>query len=70
MSQELEERVVDLEIQITHQANVIDDLSEMVGKQWAMIDRFTRQIKLLQDAVLELEEAGEAPKANQKPPHY
>lgn len=70
MEENLEERVVDLEIQITHQATTIDDLSEMVSKQWQMIDRLQRQIGALKEAVAELEEGGEAPAANKKPPHY
>ncbi|WP_316859331.1 SlyX family protein [uncultured Cohaesibacter sp.] len=69
MAQELEERVVDLEIQITHQANTIDDLSQMVSRQWEMIDRLTRQVKLLQDSIQELEE-NIGPPGNEKPPHY
>ncbi|WP_321338518.1 SlyX family protein [uncultured Cohaesibacter sp.] len=69
MTQELESRVVDLEIQITHQANTIEDLSQMVSRQWDIIDRLTRQVKMLQDSLVELEENLPAP-GNEKPPHY
>lgn len=69
MTAELEARIVDLEIQVTHQATTIDDLSQMVSKQWDSIDRLTRQIRNLQEAIVELEENAPAP-ANQKPPHY
>ncbi len=69
LTQELESRVVDLEIQITHQANTIDDLSQMVSRQWEMIDRLSRQVTLLQDTLVELEE-NIGPPGNEKPPHY
>ncbi|SFO12024.1 SlyX protein [Cohaesibacter marisflavi] len=69
MTQELESRVVDLEIQITHQANTIEDLSQMVSRQWDIMDRLTRQVKMLQDSLVELEE-NLPPPGNEKPPHY
>ncbi|WP_319411121.1 SlyX family protein [uncultured Cohaesibacter sp.] len=69
MTQELESRVVDLEIQITHQANTIEDLSQMVSRQWDIIDRLTRQVTMLQDTLVELEE-NMPPPSNEKPPHY
>ena len=69
MTQELESRVVDLEIQITHQANTIDDLSQMVSRQWDIIDRLTRQVTMLQDSLVELEENLPPPTVD-KPPHY
>ncbi|MCT4656815.1 MAG: SlyX family protein [Cohaesibacter sp.] len=70
MDENLEDRVVDLEIQITHQASTIDDLSEMVSRQWDMIDRLTRQVGVLKEALGELEDGLNNPAANQKPPHY
>ncbi len=69
VTQELESRVVDLEIQITHQANTIEDLSQMVSRQWDIMDRLTRQVKMLQDSLVELEE-NLPPPGNEKPPHY
>ncbi len=69
VTQELESRVVDLEIQITHQANTIEDLSQMVSRQWDIMDRLTRQVKMLQDTLVELEE-NLPPPGNEKPPHY
>ncbi|WP_157967661.1 SlyX family protein [Cohaesibacter intestini] len=69
MSNPLEERVVDLEIQLAHQTKTVEDLSDMVSRQWDMIDRLTRKMKFLQEAVVELED-NVGPPANQKPPHY
>lgn len=70
MNEDLEERVVDLEIQITHQSNVIEDLSQMVAKQWDMMDRLSRQVRFLKEAMAELEDSAGGAPANQKPPHY
>ncbi|SNY92098.1 SlyX protein [Cohaesibacter sp. ES.047] len=69
MSNDFEERIVDLEIQVTHQSKTIDELSEVMSQQWQHIDRLTRQLKGLSDMVVELEE-NTGPPANQKPPHY
>lgn len=64
-----QERIVDLEIQVTHQATTIEDLSQMVARQWDEIDKLSRQIRQLYNTITELQESG-GPPANQKPPHY
>nr|WP_321445402.1 SlyX family protein [uncultured Cohaesibacter sp.] len=69
MSHPLEERVVDLEIQLAHQTKTVEELSDMVSRQWDLIDRLTRKMKFLEEAVVELED-NVGPAANQKPPHY
>ncbi|WP_319530989.1 SlyX family protein [uncultured Cohaesibacter sp.] len=69
MSNDFEERIVDLEIQVTHQSKTIEELSDVISQQWQHIDRLTRQLKGLTDTVLELEDHF-GPPANQKPPHY
>lgn len=70
MSDDMEARLDNLEINHAHQAQTIEDLSQMVAKQWDRIDRLTRQIKYLNEAMLELEENRDGAPANQKPPHY
>lgn len=70
MSDDVQERLETLEINHAHQAQTLEDLSQMVTRQWDMIDRLTRQIKYLNEAMLELEDARDGPPANQKPPHY
>ena len=69
MNETLNDRVIDLEVQLTHQNRTIEELSEMVARQWEMIDRMTRQVKHLQDSLVDLEDVI-APATNQKPPHY
>lgn len=69
MSEKLEERVVDLEIQLAHQTKTVEELSDMVSNQWDIIDRMKRKLKMLEDAMVELEDNA-GPPANQKPPHY
>jgi len=69
VSNDFEERIVDLEIQVTHQSKTIEELSEVISQQWKHIDRLNRQMQGLSDTVLDLEEQI-GPPANQKPPHY
>lgn len=65
-----EERIVHLEETVAYQSKTIDELSEQVAAQWREVDRLKKQMILLSDRFLELEEqAGERP-AITKPPHY
>jgi SlyX protein len=64
-----ERRLSELEIQITQQNQVIDHLNEVVLNQWKEIDRVTRQLKLLTEQVLSLEDEA-SPHKITRPPHY
>ena len=66
------DRIEALETVIAHQEAAIEDLSETVQAQWAEIDRLKREVsKLTRTLEAALEEAqGDAPSANQRPPHY
>lgn len=65
-------RITALEETVTHQAAVIDDLSDMVRKQGEEIDLLTRRVAMLMQraAEQEAEAASSAPLADQKPPHW
>ena len=67
-----EDRLIALEEQLTHQAAVIDDLSELVRKQGHTIDRLTARLDLLMRRAAEAESAveGSIPLADQPPPHW
>lgn len=68
--EDVEYRLAELEALNTHQAQVIDDLSLMVSKQWDKIDRLEAKVTALVTRFLALEEnTGSAPE-NTKPPHY
>lgn len=63
-------RVDALEMRLTEQDVVIDDLNATITAQWRQIDALTRQIAKLVEAV---EEAGQRTGTNTPeppPPHY
>jgi SlyX protein len=65
----LEHRVKELEIRIMHQDKTIADLNEMITAQWKQLEVMERQLRRLNEE-LEAMGSGDAPAANQKPPHY
>ena len=64
-----EQRIADLEIQMAHQSETIDALNEAVVEQWKTIDRLSRQIKVLNEQLVSLEDDASSHKVT-KPPHY
>ncbi len=70
-SQDPQQRLMALESHIAHQDGTIEDLSEMVNKQWTEIEALRRTISHLQDRLLRIEgdlEPGQPD--DQPPPHY
>lgn len=66
-----DDRVTELEIQLAHQTQVIDDLSDMVAKQGDQLERLTRRVALLLENAAEAQAgAGGVVLADQKPPHW
>jgi SlyX protein len=60
-----------LEERVAHLLRTTDDLSDIVARQQAEIDRLTRRVEMLMLREAEREAAGsEAPEANQRPPHW
>ena len=67
-----------LEERLAHLNRAVDDLSDVVTRQGREIDRLTRIVSLLAERELGREMGremghdmdGEAPAANQKPPHW
>lgn len=60
-----------LEIRITHQDQMIEDLNETITAQWKEIDRLKREIERMSDRIASAEasigpEGGEEP----PPPHW
>ena len=64
------DRIESLEERIAHLTRAVEDLSDVVARQAGEIDRLTRLTRLLAEREAEREAAGEAPAANQKPPHW
>ena len=65
----LEHRIDELEIRVVYQDKTIADLNDVITAQWKKLELMERQLRRLGEE-LESMDAGEAPAANQKPPHY
>lgn len=71
MSDVQSRRIDELEIRLTHQDQIIDDLSETITRQWREIEALSRQLAKLGDRVHSVEEhAGEPVPVELPPPHY
>ena len=63
----MEERLIDLEIRITRQEDMIDELNKTVYQQQLKIDNFEAILKERVSRIVELENDNPL---NEKPPHY
>ena len=63
----MEERLIDLEIRITRQEDMIDELNKTVDQQQLKIDNFEAILKEMASRIVELENDNPL---NEKPPHY
>ncbi len=64
------DRIARLEIRLTEQDAVIEDLNAALTGQWAVIDRLTRQLARLQEQVEEGAFRAAAGAPEPPPPHY
>ncbi len=68
---DLQQRLMALESHIAHQDGTIDDLSEMVNKQWAEIGALSREVNRLRERLQRIEGDLESTQPDdQPPPHY
>jgi SlyX protein len=65
----VEKRIEELEARLAHQEKNIGDLNDVITAQWKKIDALERQLQRFSEELADMD-AGEAPAANQKPPHY
>ena len=63
----MEERFVDLEIRISHQEVMIDELNKLVYQQQVKIDQLEAVLKDMAKRIIELENDRTI---NERPPHY
>jgi len=64
-------RITELEIQLVHQTATIDELNDVVARQWQEIDRLKKQMSQLTGRLEQVEDI--IPKGagdDQPPPHY
>lgn len=64
------DRTEQLEERVAHLIRAVEDLSDIVARQASEIDRLTRLVTMLAQREAERDEAGDAPAASQKPPHW
>lgn len=62
--------LTDIEMTLAHQTKQIDELSEIVQKQWDEIDRLKKMLSRADARITELEDVKADPNAIEKPPHY
>lgn len=64
-------RLTELEIHVSHQDQIIDDLSEIVRRQWDDIETLRRSLEKQTALLQEMgEEARDPSHLDQRPPHY
>ena len=65
-------RLVDLEGHFVHAEEVIQDLSDVVRKQWDAIDNLNQRLRQLSDRISELEHRPNTSEGadGERPPHY
>lgn len=63
-------RLIELELKIVHQEKALEDLSDMVTRQWQVIDRLERELRRLGEQLVDLEDSGKATPKDVPPPHY
>ncbi len=66
------DRITRAEEQLAHLAHSVEELSEILTAQQAVIDRLERRLALLQEreAEREWQEGGTLPISGEPPPHY
>jgi SlyX protein len=65
-----EDRLIKLEELTAYQSETIEDLSEQVARQWALIERLRRQLDDMTERVETFEDTARAQAPTQKPPHW
>lgn len=64
-------RVVALEMRLTHQDRAIEDLNEIVTRQWREMDRLKRLVERLEVELAEVDASRrDLPGKEPPPPHY
>lgn len=69
ISNEEPDRVTRLEMRVAEQERVIEELSLEVARQWKAVEKLERQVELMAERFLSLEEAL-PPAPVTKPPHW
>ncbi len=70
--QELDKRITSLELKLMEQDQMLNDLSDMVNRQWQEIESLQAKLKSAHTRIISLEDSLPAAEgtAAEKPPHY
>jgi SlyX protein len=64
------DRLTSLEMRAAEQERTIEELSGQIAQQWQVIDRLRKQVDLLADRFLALEEQARPDIPVTRPPHW
>ncbi|MGJ3260057.1 MAG: SlyX family protein [Rhodospirillales bacterium] len=67
MTEDMEARITELEMTVTHQERTIGELSDVVAEQWSRIESLKRALTRLEETKADAEPEDEA---DRRPPHY
>lgn len=70
MSDNNDERFAVLELKMMDQEQMVQEMSDMLNKQWEEIERLRAKLTSAQDRLMSLEESLPASSDAEKPPHY
>jgi SlyX protein len=62
----MESEIIDMQIKLTHQEDLLDQLNQVVTKQQFTIDRLIKEVTELKLTSI----TGQTEISNEKPPHY
>lgn len=65
-----DDRITRLEMRATEQERTIEELSTQIAEQWKVIDRLNKQVGLLAEQFLTLEEQVRPEIPVTRPPHW
>lgn len=69
--QDLAARIDNLEMKITYQDHVIEDLNKVIVEQWGKFEQLQRHVDRLEQRLREAQESGGQPLQDDRPPpHY
>ncbi len=70
MSDSNEDRIIDLEMRLTHLESSVDNLTMASVRQQRVIDELLAQLKLIKEMLQQMDEPSASPGDEPPPPHY
>ena len=71
MADNVEDRLQALEELVAHQDSTLQDLSDVISKQWDSLQTYSVVVERLKARLSDIEDTMEhTPEANEKPPHW